>query len=361
MAELVLRTFQCKKCGYPLSKLNPFVGVIVCPMCKQSHVNPTFEEKSMPVPERIIPFKADEEAFSNALIDCLVNADFVPKDIFDHIRTNSLIKTYLPMYLYEGKYQASWSCEVAYEATEIGTNLSGDRLKEKKVKKYQPTSGTSQGNFAFLCLAHEDEDIPNELREFASTFPYHIQDSKPFDPAILQQEQDAQVLYFNADSDVVWNKYGDELVAQFAEERAKEQLNGQDIKNFSVSSSYDLSHKGRNIMVPFWFVYYTYKDNTYYYMMDGLGEHDAYNAPVDQEEYTIVNKNETIKSYATWACLLAVILLLAVGFSAAFYYLIAWGIIKLGVNWYYNKQTRQLLDESRECRRIAAQKNQITL
>lgn len=356
MSNLVLKTFQCKKCGYPLSQIGPFVGVIVCPKCGQSHLNPMFEEKSMPVPERIIPFKTDEEAFSKALINRLVNSDYVPKDIFDHINPSSLIKTYLPMYLYEGKYLASWSCEVAYETTEIGTNLSGDRLKEKKVKRYRPASGTSQGNFAFLCLAHEDDDIPQELREFASAFPYNIQDSMPFNPAILNGEEGTQVLYFNADSDVVWNKYGDGLVAQFAEETAKEQLNGQDIKNFNVSSSYDLLHEGRNIMAPFWFVYYTYKDKTFYYMMDGLGENDAYSTPVDQNELAAVEKNESIKNYTTWACLLALILWFAVGFSAALYYLILWGIVKLGVNWYFNKQTRQLLDESKEYRRIAAQR-----
>lgn len=356
MAKLVLKTFQCKKCGYPISQPGPFVGEVRCPKCGQNHMNPLYEEKSVPVPERIIPFKTDEEAFSKSLVNRLINTDYVPKDIFECITPDSLIQTYLPMYLYEGKYQSSWSCDVAYEATEIGTNLSGDRLKEKKVKKFRPTSGTSQGNFAFLCLAHEDDDIPQELREFTSTFPYHIQDSKPFDPSILSAEKDTQVLFFNADSDVVWNKYGDSLVGQFAEQAAKNQLNGQEIKNFHVSSSYDLKHDGRNIMVPFWFVYYGYKGQTHYYMMDGLGEHDAYSTPVDSDEVAAVEKNEKIKSYVTWACLLALVLWYFFDFSIAFYYLIIWGIAKLGVNWYMNKQTRQLLEESREQRRIAAQR-----
>ena len=91
-------------------------------------------------------------------------------------------------------------------------------------------------------------------------------------------------------------------------------------------------------------------------MMDGLGEHDAYSTPVDSEELAAVEKNEKIKSYVTWACLLTLVLWYFFNFSVAFYCLIVWGIAKLGVNWYMNKQTRQLLDESREQRRIAAQR-----
>lgn len=356
MSELILKSLQCKHCGFPISQPGPFVGEIKCPKCGQSHLNPIYEEKSVPVPERIIPFKRDEDAFSDSLINHLVNNDFVPRDIFDHIVSESLIKAYLPMYLYEGWHLSSWSCDVAYEATEVGTNLSGDRLKEKKVKRFRPKSGTSQGNFAFLCLAHEDDDIPQELRQFASTFPYHIQDSRPFDPNMLNTEQDTLVLDFNTDPEVIWNKYGEELVKLYAEQTAKDQLQGQEIQNFSVSSRYGLNHDSRNVLVPFWFVYYDYKGQTYYYMMDGLGEHDAYNTPIDQNEAAMVEKNENIKSYATWACLLALVLWYFFNFSIAIYFLIAWGIAKIGINLYINNQTRQLLDESKQLRRVAAQK-----
>ena len=64
----------------------------------------------------------------------------------------------------------------------------GTKVKNKTVKRFAPQSGTSQGNFAFLCLAYEGKDIPEELRSFSAQFPYNTMASKEFDPKLLDLE-----------------------------------------------------------------------------------------------------------------------------------------------------------------------------
>lgn len=354
--SLELQQVICPSCKQVITSFSPFAAEVECPYCHNKAFNPLITAKKIPVPERLIVFKTNENDFEQALISNLVERDYVPTDIFNCINPDNVIKAYLPMFLYEGQYQSSWSCKVAYEATEARATSDGKGVKNKTVKKYAPQTGTSQGNFAFLCLAYEGKDIPEELRTFSTQFPYNTMASKEYDPNLLglDAEDSPMTLPLDADTDLIWNKYGDSLVNQMASDNAKQQLSGEDIKDFRASNSYNLKHNGRFVLAPFWFVYYTYNNEKHYFIMDGLGETTAMTTPIDQEEVAFVNGKERIKTIVSWLWPLAILMWFLLDFTAALVTLGVWFVAKIIVNMMMNKQIQSRLDTSREARRAAA-------
>jgi len=357
MAEtLELQQVVCPSCKQVITSFSPFQAEVKCPYCHSKAFNPLITAKKIPVPERLIVFRTSEKDFEQAMVNNLVERDYVPTDIFQCINPGNVIKAYLPMFLYEGSYQSSWSCKVAVETTEVRASSSGNKVQNKKVKKFLPHTGTSQGNFAFLCLAYEGKDIPEELREFSKQYSYNVMASKEYDPSLLGLEDGDSplTLALDTDTDLTWNKYGDGLVNELAEQNALEQLSGDEIKDFHASNSYDLKHNGRYVLAPFWFVYYTYNNEKHYFIMDGLGDDSSMSTPVNQEEVQFVNGKERIKTIVKWLWPLAFVVWYLANFTAALITLAVWFIAKIVVNMIMNKQIKERLEASKEQRRQAA-------
>lgn len=355
MAEtLELQQVICPSCKQVITSFSPFQAEVECPYCHNKAFNPLITAKKVPVPERIIVFKTTENDFEKNLVNNLVERDYVPKDIFQCINPGNVIKAYLPMYLYEGTYQSSWSCKVAIEVNEV--RASGNKVRNETVKKFTPHTGTSQGNFAFLCLAYEGKDIPEELRAFSKQFPYNIMASKEYDPALLGigGGESPMTMAVDADTDLVWNKYGNDLVNELACDSALKQLSGDEIKDFRASNSYELKHAGRYVLAPFWFVYYTYNNEKHYFIMDGLGDNTSMTTPVDPEEVSFVESKERIKTFVKWLWPLAFVLMYFANIATGIGYLVVWFIAKFIVKKVMDNQIQKHLDESRAERQAAA-------
>ncbi len=354
-----LQQVECPSCRRPINTFNPKKLMAECPYCHSKLVNPLVKPKDVPVPERIIPFTTDEQTFENALVNALVNQDYVPTNIFQAISTGDVIQTYLPMYLYEGTYNASWSCESAYEDQQVNIKSnwtdSGKTISTKNVKKWRPQNGNASGNFAFLCLANEGEEIPNELREFTRLFPYDVMMSKEFNIDMIDyNDENLMTLERNADSTLIWQKYGKDMVDETAKKAAHFQIGDQEIRNFRASSSYNLTTTGKYVLAPFWFVYYNYAGGQYHFLMDGIGERTSYSYPTDQEEIDFVNSKNRIAKYVGWLWILAPILWYFLNFTVAAVYLIIWFIAKIIVRKVMNKQIDAKLEESRAKRQEGA-------
>lgn len=219
--ETTLRLQQviCPSCKRPINTFNPNKLMAECPYCHSKMVNPLVKPKDVPVPERIIPFTTNEQTFENALTNALINQDYVPTNIFEAISTGDVIQAYLPMYLFEGTYNASWSCESSYmdQKVKVGSNS----VSTKEVKKWRPQNGNAAGNFAFLCLANEGNEIPDELRQFTSLFPYDVMMSKEYADGMIDfNDENMMTLERNADETLVWQKHGKDMVEETAKNAA---------------------------------------------------------------------------------------------------------------------------------------------
>lgn len=362
MAEestLRLQQVVCPSCRRPINTFNPKKLMTECPYCHSKMVNPLVKPKDVPVPERIIPFSTDEQSFENALVNSLINQDYVPTNVFEAISTGDVIQTYLPMYLFEGTYNASWSCESSYEDQRVDIKRnwtdSGKTISTKTVKKWRPQNGNAAGNFAFLCLANEGNEIPEELRRFTKLFPYDVMMSKEYADGLIDYNDDnLMTLERNADETLVWQKHGKDMVEETAKNAALEQIGNQEIRNFRASSSFNLTTRGKYVYAPFWFVYYNYAGEQYHFLMDGTGQRTEYSYPVNDEEVNFVNGKEKIKKYFSWLWVLTLLLWYVFNFTTAFVYLIVWLIGKFVVNKMMDKQIQERLAESKAQRQAGA-------
>ena len=353
--ETTLRLQQviCPSCKRPINTFNPNKLMAECPYCHSKMVNPLVKPKNVPVPERIIPFTTNEQTFENALTNALINQDYVPTNIFEAISTGDVIQAYLPMYLFEGTYNASWSCESSYmdQKVKVGSNS----VSTKDVKKWRPQNGNAAGNFAFLCLANEGNEIPDELRQFTSLFPYDVMMSKEYADGMIDfNDENMMTLERNADETLVWQKHGKDMVEETAKNAALNQIGNQEIRNFRASSSFNLTTKGKYVYAPFWFVYYNYAGGQFHFLMDGIGQRTEYSYPVNQEEVDFVKGKEKIKGYVTWLWVLALLLWYVFNFTTAFVYLIIWLIGKIVVNKMMDKQIQERLEDSKAQRQAGA-------
>ena len=363
MAETMkLQVVKCPSCSNVLTSFSAFKSTAKCSRCGAIIKNPTVTTREEQLPERMIPFTTSEEDFEKALVKALVKQDYVPKNIFEVINTDDVFRAYLPMYLYEGTFQSSWSCESAYFDKELKVRDNwtdnGQTVSTKKVKKWQPQNGTAAGNFAFLCLANEgSQDLPDELREFTCQFPYDVMMSQIFDGELLSDADEKLItIPRNADATLVWQKHGKDLVDETAQKAALMQIGNQEIRNFRASSSFNLTTKGLYLLVPFWFVYYTYNNQQYNFMMDGTGQHTSYNYPIDEEEVNFVKGKEKIKKIVKWLWPLAFVVAYLAGFVGGLVYFVLWFIAKLIVNKMMDNQIQARFNESRSIRQTAAEK-----
>ena len=362
MAEtLELQQVICPSCKQVITSFNPFQATVECPYCHNKAFNPLITGKKVPVPERIIPFQTTEKDFERNLVKELAERDFIPDNIFSHIGTGNVFKAYLPMYLFEGTFQASWTCNISVRANEVSASVDGKRLENRTVSRQMPHSGNTTGNFSFLCLAYEGDDVPAELKEFAKQYEYDPITSKEYDPALIADggEGNSPLTFgLNGDPDAIFEEVGTEQVRKAAIRDTMEQLSGQSYNDLNASVSYELGNSGRYVLAPFWFVCYTYSNEKYYCIMDGLGQRMSLSAPQDitaMSRAEQIDKKKLVTAFALFFYPGSIAYIFFDAPMAMLVLMILAAAIIFGVtNPMYNQQKKLLFEASRAKRANAA-------
>jgi Mu-like prophage protein Com. len=350
--SLKLIQLKCANCHSTLSRTSQFETQIKCPFCGTLNEVTGTTNLDIAAPERMILFKTKENDFDQAICHFFVDQDYAMNDIFEKVQMENATPIYLPMYLFEGKYEANYSCQIGYEENEmsVGRNLSGDKtIKSKTVTKWRPTSGTAKNNYAFLSLAFEGQEIIPELAEWTKTFPYDPVSAQAFD---IESLKGYQILPHNLDRETTWHKWGAETIKYLAEEEAHRQIPGNEkIKDFRTTFSYDQKHEGRLFLVPFWFIYYNYENQKHYVLLDGLGQNIHGSTPIDEQRYKSVRNFERLGKWSLWiGILLTIILWMSAGFAVgAISGLICW----LGLKFFSKFKVKSIIENARTIRREA--------
>lgn len=359
MAKTIeLQQVICPSCRQVINSFSPFEAQVECPYCHNKAFNPLITAKKVPVPERIITFTTTEADFEKEMIRQLVDTDYTPTDVFSAINPGNVIRAYMPMFLFEGKYRSTWSCNVAYSKDGSTHAENGRIVVTDSNVRYVPHNGNTEGNFAVLCLAYQGSDVPEELRKFSSLLPYNAVESLPYDPDLLKTNDGSpQPITIAPDSDAqsIWAKYGNEKVNQAAQRDILKYLAGLSIKDFNAINSYDLKHDGKYILAPFWFVYYNYDNNRYFFIMDGQGAFSSISTPVDEEEERYVKHKKWWKKFINWLWIIPIILIFTATYEDVFITFAIWAVVALFANVIIKIQIKKRLKKSKRLRREASQ------
>ena len=276
--NLKLQQFHCPSCGQNITQLTPFKASIECPYCHQVSLNPLVVDKSILVPERVIPFTVSRDDFGEMIIEELVDEPNLPLDLFDQITFGTVIKAFLPMFEYTGSFDGVWNCEEAY-TVEHKRRRNNTTVVERETR-YRPVSGQACGNYSVLALAYQGKDIPREFQRFVHVFNTPEANSYPFNPELMGLDSGEQILALemNLEPRNVWVQQAEDYVKARAV-RACENQAPRQRRNFRCSTSIDPDEEGVYTMVPFWLVNFFYDGETWNFLADGTGSWRHLSAP----------------------------------------------------------------------------------
>lgn len=296
--------------------------------------------------------KYDEDGVKKELVNALVKKDYVPSDIFDGLNIEMVRKYYLPYQNFEGVYQVPWSA--VYEWNEYVDYVENGVKKTMCQKQYGESNGIANGKFSFLCLVCSEDNIPPKIYEKAKKKSSVLEEVVPYTTDIQEDDKNIVVMP-NSSFETNWEKkVSQELLEKGkvdAEKQARSNEAGSFMKALGTGASlqscnyqvnYDLKIM-QTILIPFWYVDYTYQDTHYGFIMDGGGRFQELEAPKNEEEMAIVEENEKKKSDIAW---IIVLLLLASSIVLGWIcssWLVFLGLAALGIivgGWALNKDAK---------------------
>lgn len=266
----------CPNCGNNITMVAKIEPQMECPFCHQHVAAPDVKQLMLADAEKMVRFTTKKAEFTEQVVKKLTETAYVPTDIFNTISPDKMQRAYVPMYVYEGEFTTRWTCKVQRETVDV---------EGKKKAEYVPADGKTSGHFFFMLCAHEGKDIPTELIQFVESIPYKKEDFIPFENEILTAPQNHGVYAWeqNAQASEQFKKRGAMAVKRQAEQAARKQLKEQRYRGLKTEHSYQFTMEGQRVMVPVWFIYYYYRNQSYYFLMDGKGVHVAQNMPEDRE------------------------------------------------------------------------------
>jgi len=348
------KKISCENCGGELI-FSPGTQLSTCNFCGSEFNILDSKDTQFKSVDKILPFSTTKEEFEIAALEWLSEGDLTPNDILESSMFNNQVGVYLPMWMYEGRYDGSWSASSGYNRTEeyIGKSLDGKKLETKTriVTDWRPSNGNCKGDFQFLATASADSSIPSSVKAFSHDVKVTRNNLKDFK---LEYSQGFSLLEIQLESDECWDLHGEWQANHYVESVTKKRIPGDKYKDFYVDAVYDLNNKV-SCYVPFWLRNYKYSNEDFHLYMDGSntlrinGER-----PVDKERSAEVDKINTQGSIGCGVTVfLGVIPFIADAdpdFSGPFF----WVMAVIGIIWMWSKMSQKdkLIQESKDIRQV---------
>ena len=348
-----LKKISCENCGGELI-FSPGLQLSTCNFCgSEFNIQNSFDTQ-VKIVEKILPFSTTTAEFEIAALTWLSQGDLTPDDILDSSLFNNQVGVYLPMWLFDGRYDGSWSASSGYQRTEeyVGKSLDGKKLetKTRTVTDWRPSNGSCKGEFQFLATASSESSIPSSVKVFSHNVEVTRNNLKDFK---VEYTQGFSLLEIQLESDECWDLFGRIQADHYVEGMSKKRIPGDTYKDFYVDAVYDLN-KSTSCYVPFWLRNYKYNDEDFFLYMDGtsVSRIDGVR-PVDENRKD--NLKDIDKSRNIGCVIFVVIAMIPVladqiedEFKAGFFWVIAviaviWVLVK-------NNQKKTIISESKQIR-----------
>jgi len=172
MKPLAYYHVECPVCRALLNSVVPLSGETFCPFCGAfCHITANLTKENE-IPKQIIPFATSADDFRQSAQSMLFAGDYTPANISRLISFEVAKGVYLPVYLYEGQFECTWSCRIKAE--------TGDA--ESRKEAYRPQNGVSKGEYAIVCIACDSTTFDKELAEYVCSLDVKDIDIQPFHP-----------------------------------------------------------------------------------------------------------------------------------------------------------------------------------
>jgi len=331
MKTLEFYQVECPKCHGLLNSAVSLSGHLSCIFCGTDfHVTANISQKCE-MPAQLVPFAASIDDFEQAAMKMLFDEDYAPPNVSEIISFKGVKGVYLPVYLYEGKYECSWSGKIKLAAAD----------KSKK-EYFRPHNGVAKGDFFILCMNVDGSETNKELCEFVRGFDFRGDGAKPF------HADDLRGFYFLNrvhDAQKTWDQWGEEALHNLV--RKNTLLQNGEVKDFKYGIESEMQREGRFMFYPVWMLKYQYDEETHHIFMDGAGRNGIKGTTlVDRELKTEAEKPFKILKYiAAVAIVIPLIALLAGWTTLAIAALAVTGLVFFGyriyARWFRKKVIRK--------------------
>ena len=263
-----LKKISCENCGGELI-FSPGIQLSICNFCGSEFNIQNSSETQVKTVEKILPFSTTTAEFEIAALKWLSEGDLTPDDILDSSLFNNQVGVYLPMWLFDGRYDGSWSASSGYKRTEeyVGKSFDGKKLERKTrtVTDWRPSNGNCKGDFQFLATASSESSIPSSVKVFSHNVEVTRNNLKDFQ---LEYTQGFSLLEIQLESEECWDIFGKTQADHYVERESIKRIPGDTYKDFYVDAVYDIN-KSISCYVPFWLRNYKYNGEDFFLYMDG--------------------------------------------------------------------------------------------
>jgi hypothetical protein len=334
------KKISCKNCGGELI-FSPGTQLSTCNFCGSEFDIENSSDTKIKSVDKILPFSTTDDEFEIAALIWLSEGELTPDDILEGSLFNNQVGVYLPMWLFDGRYDGSWSASSGYDRIEeyIGKSFDGKKLetKTRTVTDWRPSNGSCKGDFQFLATASSESSIPANVKAFSHNVEVTHNNLKDFK---TEYTQGFSMIELELDPDNCWNLFGKIQAEYFVERLTKKRIPGDKYKDFYVDAVYDLNKK-TSCYVPFWLRNYKYKDDGFHLYMDGTntlrldGER-----PVDYERRNVLKEIDKSRNIGCGIFVGIAIVILQLS-DPDIYGPLFWVIAVIAGIFYYNQEQKK--------------------
>jgi hypothetical protein len=334
------KKISCKNCGGELI-FSPGTQLSTCNFCGSEFDIENSSDTKIKSVDKILPFSTTDDEFEIAALIWLSEGELTPDDILEGSLFNNQVGVYLPMWLFDGRYDGSWSASSGYDRIEeyIGKSFDGKKLetKTRTVTDWRPSNGSCKGDFQFLATASSESSIPANVKAFSHNVEVTHNNLKDFK---TEYTQGFSMIELELDPDNCWNLFGKIQAEYFVERLTKKRIPGDKYKDFYVDAVYDLNKK-TSCYVPFWLRNYKYKDDGFHLYMDGTNtlRFDG-ERPVDYERRNVLKEIDKSRNIGCGIFVGIAIVILQLS-DPDIYGPLFWVIAVIAGIFYYNQEQKK--------------------
>jgi len=333
---------ECPKCHSPLNSAAPLSGETVCPFCGTIYHITANVTRETGMPEQIVPFTTSADDFRQSTQKMLIDQEYAPVNISGLISFRDIKGIYLPVYLYEGQYECSWSCRLKQAPEENDDTKS-------RTENYRSQNGVSKGEYSIVGMACEGVESGKELAGYVRSMDVRNVDIQPFLPDELN---DRFFLTTNCDSQKTWNQQGEDTLNNLIRNNTLIQLQSNDVRDFKCAITSSTLSEGQLIFFPVWMINYQYDGESHHIFMDGTGRNGLRGTTLtDRALKAGAVKPFTILKYIAIAAIVIPFLMLLGGwYLSAIIALIALGLTFFGYRYYARWHRNRVIRKARKAR-----------